>query len=149
MDELISRQAAIEALDGEIEVTGKANAKAVIKYTKMVSDRIKALPPAQPDLSGYSDKLWKAAYERGKAEAEPRWIPVTERLPEENGLYLVTVEGSQNGEVFERAVDYADFMFSGGYIDNFNTVNDWIEYGEWHVTAWMPLPDPYKEASDD
>ena len=30
---------------------------------------IMMLPPAQPDLSGYSDKLWKAAYERGKAEA--------------------------------------------------------------------------------
>ena len=29
------------------------------------------LPSAQPDLSGYSDRLWKAAYERGKAEAQP------------------------------------------------------------------------------
>lgn len=29
---------------------------------------------AQRDLSGYSDKLWKAAYERGKAEAEQRGI---------------------------------------------------------------------------
>lgn len=25
---------------------------------------------AQPDLSAYSDKLWRAAYERGKREAE-------------------------------------------------------------------------------
>ena len=30
---------------------------------------VEQLPPAQPDLSEYSDKLWKAAYERGKAEA--------------------------------------------------------------------------------
>ena len=28
------------------------------------------MPPVQPDLSGYSDKLWKAAYERGKKEAQ-------------------------------------------------------------------------------
>ena len=28
------------------------------------------LPSVQPDLSGYSDRLWKAAYERGKAEAQ-------------------------------------------------------------------------------
>lgn len=47
----IYRQAAIDALDGEIEVTGKANAKAVLKYTQMVSDRIKELPPAQPEIT--------------------------------------------------------------------------------------------------
>ena len=28
------------------------------------------LPSAQPDLSEYSDKLWKAAYERGKKDAQ-------------------------------------------------------------------------------
>ena len=28
------------------------------------------LPPADTDLSAYSDKLWRAAYERGKKEAE-------------------------------------------------------------------------------
>jgi hypothetical protein len=45
----ISRQAAIDALEGEIEVIGKVNAEAVLKYTKMVCDRIKALPSAQPE----------------------------------------------------------------------------------------------------
>lgn len=33
-------------------------------------ESLKALPPAQPDLSSYSDKLWRNAYERGKAEAQ-------------------------------------------------------------------------------
>lgn len=28
-------------------------------------------PSAQPDMSEYSDRLWKAAYERGKREAQP------------------------------------------------------------------------------
>ena len=32
------------------------------------------LPSAQPDLSDYSDKLWRAAYERGKKEAQPEII---------------------------------------------------------------------------
>lgn len=38
------------------------------------------LPSAQPDLSSYSDKLWRAAYERGKAEARMRgrWVEVTD-----------------------------------------------------------------------
>lgn len=38
---------------------------------------IKALEVA--DLDGYSSRLWKAAYERGKAEVEQRWIPVSEK----------------------------------------------------------------------
>ena len=37
-------------------------------------DQIKALPSAQPDLSEYSDKLWRNAYERGKAEAQAEII---------------------------------------------------------------------------
>ena len=59
MSDLISRQAAIDALDGEITVTGRANAEAVRGYANLVCDRIKRLPSAQP--------------ERKKGE----WIPVT------------------------------------------------------------------------
>ena len=59
---------------------------------------------------------------------KPRWIPVTERLPEKNGVYLVYVYR----EVTE--------------------MNYW--HGKWHmlrddytkaVTHWMPLPEPPKE----
>ena len=59
MSDLISRQAAIEALDGEIIVTGRVNAEAVRGYANLVCDRIKRLPSAQ--------------LERKKGE----WIPVT------------------------------------------------------------------------
>ena len=48
MSDLISRQAAIDALDGEITVTGRANAEAVRGYANLVCDRIKRLPSAQP-----------------------------------------------------------------------------------------------------
>ena len=53
---------------------------------------------------------------------EPRWIPVTERLPDENGGYLVTVKR--------------------GYV----TTALWVGNAEnWkEVTAWMPLPTPYE-----
>ena len=63
--DLISRQAAIDAIT-----------KYCLKYDlrELLAD-IECLPTA--DLSEYSDKLWKTAYERGKAEADPRkgkWI---------------------------------------------------------------------------
>jgi len=46
----ISRQDAIDALDGEITVTGRANAEAVRGYARLVADRLKRLPPAQPEI---------------------------------------------------------------------------------------------------
>ena len=49
MNDLISRQAAIDALDGEITVTGRANAEAVRGYARLVADRIKRLPSAEPE----------------------------------------------------------------------------------------------------
>ena len=36
---------------------------------RCIIDHIDKMPSTQSDLSEYSDKLWKAAYERGKAEA--------------------------------------------------------------------------------
>ena len=49
------------------------------KNKSVTPNDIMRFPSAQPDLSSYSDKLWRAAYERGKAEAQPqrmrgRWI---------------------------------------------------------------------------
>ena len=56
MDDLISRQAAIETLLAEGLITAAVY--------------IERMPSA--DLFEYSDKLWKTAYERGKAEAYPK-----------------------------------------------------------------------------
>lgn len=60
----ISRQAAIDA---HYEYCNKhPDAGFPVWSLKILED----LPPSQPDLSGYSDKLWKAAYERGRTEAQ-------------------------------------------------------------------------------
>lgn len=68
MDDLISRQAAIDALKRAEALTRAFGYHHVI-------ETIRELPTA--DLSEYCDTLWKTAYERGKAEADPRkgkWI---------------------------------------------------------------------------
>ena len=77
------------------------------------------------------------------------WIPLKSgRLPKQGEIVLVTVEGWFEGEMFERGIDLAWLVKEGGYIDGFDTVNDWIEYGEWRVTAWMPI-EPYREDCDN
>ena len=70
----ISRQAAIDEVNSWLEdrMTDRKNGKPL-------TDRIKDLPSAQPDLSEYSDKLWRNAYERGQRDAQPerkkgKWI---------------------------------------------------------------------------
>ena len=62
---------------------------------------------------------------------EPHWIPVTERLPEKNGAYLVTADGFPVSIKFYSADSYG-----------------WGE--EWRrvIIAWMPLPEPYNAATN-
>lgn len=56
---LISRQAAIDALDGEIEITGRTNAEAVKGYVRLVRDRLERLPSAQPDTRSLEQIKWE------------------------------------------------------------------------------------------
>lgn len=88
-----------------------------------------------------------------EALEKTRWIPCTERLPED-GIYLVTVEriaGKPRIETKSFAKDLHrvdDFSFRKhkcGWYDYDS------EYGCWedtNVIAWMPLPKPYKEESE-
>lgn len=70
---------------------------------------------------------------------EPSWIPVSERLPKEDGRYLVTVQNLTGYErldnnVFECEFFYTDWIFKG-WKDN-------------KVIAWMPKPREYKAESE-
>ena len=70
---------------------------------------------------------------------QTRWIPVSERLPEENGQYLVTVKNLTGYEQLYNNVFECEFF-----------EKDWIFKG-WKdnkVIAWMPLPQPYKAESE-
>lgn len=58
-----------------------------------------------------------------------KWIPCSERLPEEEGLYVVSTNCG------EGAVVVAFYAYGSPY---------WDEY----VTAWMPKPEPYKEQTN-
>ena len=90
------------------------------------------------------------------AEQEPRWIPVSEKLPE-NGTYLVTLERFCGGEP---RINMRSFAKDLNKVDEFDFPKHkcgWYnydsEYGYWEdtgVIAWMPLPEPYEpQKSED
>lgn len=107
MDDLISRQAAIEALRRAEALTRAFGYHNVI-------EAIREVPSAQP---------------------EQRWIPVSERLPEKGERVLATVNFD---DPFVCEIDYwEDAKKAEWDMEQMNFVES--------ITAWMPLPDPYKE----
>ena len=73
----------------------------------------------------------------GKTEPEPRWIPVSEKLPNFAQRVLVSIE---------------NFVYEAIYFDEdagWSTYNvTFKDVDESEILAWMPLPEPYKEEQD-
>lgn len=71
-------------------------------------------------------------------EQEPRWIPVSERLPEKNVEVLATTEWG--------AVTIAEMYSANDWFIHEGTTNAEID----EIVAWMPLPKPYEpQESED
>ena len=83
--------------------------------------------PANCDCSE-AEKRMHSEIEELK-EQLPRWIPVTERLPEDLQRVIAYFAGVGIDEVGE-----AVFNKAGGW---FST-----EHGAWDASHWMPMPEP-------
>ena len=110
MDDLISRLAAIDALDGEIKLKDSDDVDSVARYIQQVARKINELPSAQ------------------------QWIPCSERLPNPNELNGNVIKYYLVQNVFG---DMLVCNWNGkewGLIYSYET-----EVPE-DVVAWMPLP---------
>ena len=70
-----------------------------------------------------------------KLEEQTRWIPVSERLPEDNIHVLCQFYLGGMGECY---LAHGAFHVVGGVVMTCN-----------EVIAWMPLPEPYKAESEE
>jgi len=149
MNDLISRQAAIEALYQWMKKPSNSE-----EWQELLGV-MQGMPSAQPELDEWCTDCkeydqerhccprWnrvirKTAEEvRKNAEPEPRWISISEQLPEDEEEVIVSIHD-----------DSGDYTSSGWYA----VAGDfWVVDNEANmcVTAWMPLPKPYEKEEEN
>ena len=81
---------------------------------------------------------YDVGYWAGRRDYEPKWIPVTERLPEQEGQYLVSGKwANEDGEVWICK-----------FVRRYNW--GWCNKADRPVVqAWMRLPEPYKGGEEE
>ena len=124
----------------EVALAGLASYEA----TELMPDEIVKMGMMFEDSKRYSGHL-ELKLEAATRQL-PRWVSVTERLPSENGSYIVhcddSCEPSDERIWGDSVVLEADWCFGAW---------SWNENGTEYdldgiVTHWMPLPEPPKEA---
>jgi hypothetical protein len=101
-----------------------------------LADAIEAMykdAEAHPDHTFWASQF-EALMDIPAADVQPRWIPVTERLPEEDGHYLVCIFAD---ELSCRWSQIAWFRREFYWVHG-------TENGREVITHWMPLPGPPK-----
>ena len=85
--------------------------------------------------------LIQKAYELGKLEAKPHWIPCEERLPDKEDLYIVTIQ-------CEHVDGWDDYVtgFAEWYVNDWHLVSCYP--GQIKAVAWCELPEPYKGVTE-
>ena len=72
-----------------------------------------------------------------------KWIPITEEAPEDESYILVSFENYTGLSIARYEEDDEGGRFYPGDEDE-----AYSEYGI-YVNAWMPLPEPYREVTDE
>ena len=117
--DLISRQAALDKFEPWLKVKGYSEGE--LNMLKAVLYELKVMPSAQ------------------------QWIPVTERLPEEEKAYLVTFANEKVG----MSSWHKNTLYNRGFDAYLTGVMEDGECEYFGVVAWMEKPKPWKGGPDE
>lgn len=87
--------------------------------------------------SGYRDRQYEIIDTIKRQPKVGEWIPVSEGLPEESGTYIVNA--------IENCIVHVTFAKWMKRMKKWNLTGS---RSYWKVTAWRPLPEPYKGESE-
>ena len=118
-------------------------AKKIFKLIKQYADNLE-------EVESYLEKKYPKMFENAIKDAptieERKWIPCSERLPE-NGRQVL---------VFARSVHFALAKYDEMREADGKYKKQWVTFDAWkpfytikEVIAWMPLPEPYTERRTD
>ena len=117
-----------------------------IDYNKNLRMYMRLLDKNQ--LCKFSEEKYIAIDMAIKALEQTTWVPVSERLPEEYGEYLITWTTSQSKRLFIGISEGEDTLEYDHEHNRFKfewLLDDYIKaYPNVEVIAWMPLPEPFK-----
>lgn len=82
-------------------------------------------------------------YRKAEKQDKDRWIPITERLPENGQHVMVSVNDFSLPDMAHYKEDENGGAFYPG-----DDENSYSQY-DLFVNAWMPLPEPYKEVENE
>jgi hypothetical protein len=144
--------------DDVLSVTDSIKSEMMGKMEEVVLDHFDA------DMSDFREYMHdKIKWERKQELAMPRWIPVTERLPEDK-IPVNVVWVNHSPSLYYMNMKDKPFVATGIYCDGLwywwsATTEDYLkEYGrcEWdrvdsaiEITHWQMLPEPPKEQDDE
>ena len=118
---------------------------------EVYEDTLRALPSAQPsynpdewchdckeyDTEKHCCPRWNKVIRSTLQDVKQSdWIPCSERLPKKEGFYLVTLKYKRGAETTIRF-----FRIENGECY-------WSKWGNEIITAWQPLPEPYREEKE-
>ena len=137
LEQLIDEQPTIQPVATDTNVGDKISRQVEI-------DRFNVIRPVDPKKDEYTKGIdvgiamcIVAVKDQPSAQPEPQWIPVSEGVPKKDGRYQVTRH---------------DYVTNTEFIDILwyekNTWWDRQATGDYAVTAWMPLPEAYKEGGE-
>ena len=120
MSDSISRQAAIDAVSETLKGV-------FVEYRDVAEKTIKKVPSAQP---------------------EQRWIPCSERLPEEKDAGILKKLGTSKRSEYVLATVEVKGERMTVTVCTYDGEWDWdmkYAFPDYKIIAWMPLPEPYRE----